>query len=429
LEKGSHAGLVGTQNIRNTYSRIGGLDYIVNNGGVITDAIGRQVWSGEAKVHVSIVNWIKDGAPPATARLAIQRGDSVTSPWDTYELGTINSALSPGLDVSRARALTANEKPQSCFNGQMIGHKAFLISREQRAEMARRDPSTLKVTFPYLNGITALTGADLDRCVIDFEQRDRFEAEKYNEAFAWVTAHVLPDRERKAQEGKDSEGNLRPHHKAFLSRWWQLSFGRPELISRISAIPRYIACSLVTKRAIFVFVSSEIRPSNLLQVFAFADDYSFGVLQSGIHWDWFKNKSSKLKGDYGFGEGVWNTFPWPQKPTREQIKAVAEAAVALRALRRETMRKLKYSLRGLYRTLDQPGDNPLRDAHARLDAVVRAAYGMTEDADPLAFLLECNLACAAKEKAGEKITPPGLPLPAKEHGAFVTEDCIEPPKI
>ncbi len=33
LPNGGHAGLVGTQNIRNTYSRIGGLDYIVDNGG------------------------------------------------------------------------------------------------------------------------------------------------------------------------------------------------------------------------------------------------------------------------------------------------------------------------------------------------------------------------------------------------------------
>ena len=90
-------------------------------------------------------------------------------------------------------------------------------------------------------------------------------------------------------------------------------------------------------------------------------------------------------------------------------------------------RKLNYSLRDLYRTLEQPGDNPLRDAHARLDAAVRAAYGMADDADPLAFLLELDLACAAKEKAGEKITPPGLPLPAEEQGDFTTDDCIQPP--
>ena len=34
------------------------------------------------------------------------------------------------------------------------------------------------------------------------------------------------------------------------------------------------------------------------------------------------------------------------------------------ALRRETMTKLGWSLRDLYRSPDEPGANPLRDAHA-----------------------------------------------------------------
>jgi hypothetical protein len=137
-------------------------------------------------------------------------------------------------------------------------------------------------------------------------------------------------------------------------------------------------------------------------------------------------KGSSLKGDPRYTpDTVFDTFPWPQKPTRERIKAVAAAAVALRALRHDTMRKLNYSLRDLYRTLEQSGHNPLRDAHARLDAAVHAAYGMLEDVDSLAFLLELNLACAAKEKTGEKITPPGLPLAPDQHAEFVTPDCIE----
>jgi len=220
---------------------------------------------------------------------------------------------------------------------------------------------------------------------------------------------------------------VRPHHRAFLSHWWQLSFGRPEMLSVIKPLNRYLACAYVTKRPIFIFISSGIRPSNLIQVFGFEDDYSFGVLQSSLHWIWFVTKCGKLKGDFRYSaESVFDTFPWPQEPTRAQIQAVAEASVALRALRSETMRKLSYSLRDLYRTLEEPGDNPLREAQTRLDAAVRAAYGVADDVDPLAFLLELNLACAAKEKAGEKITPPGLPLPSDEQKKFVTDDSVHP---
>ena len=52
------AGLVGTQNIRNNQSRVGGLDYIVQTG-TIVEAVDNQPWSGEANVHVSIANWVK----------------------------------------------------------------------------------------------------------------------------------------------------------------------------------------------------------------------------------------------------------------------------------------------------------------------------------------------------------------------------------
>src|SRR5438093_6211374 len=52
------AGLVGTQNVRNNQSRVGGLDHVVATGTII-EAVENQPWSGEANVHVSIVNWMK----------------------------------------------------------------------------------------------------------------------------------------------------------------------------------------------------------------------------------------------------------------------------------------------------------------------------------------------------------------------------------
>ena len=52
------AGLVGTQNIRNNQSRVGGLDHVVKAGTII-EAVDNQPWSGEANVHVSIANWVK----------------------------------------------------------------------------------------------------------------------------------------------------------------------------------------------------------------------------------------------------------------------------------------------------------------------------------------------------------------------------------
>ena len=105
---------------------------------------------------------------------------------------------------------------------------------------------------------------------------------------------------------------------------------------------------------------------------------------------------------------------------------MAEAARALRTLRREIMDANNWSLRELYKSLETPGENRLRTAHEKLDVAVRAAYGMKPDEDILAFLLKLNLELAAQEAKGEKITPPGLPAFYPDPKELVTADCIEP---
>ena len=440
LTPGMRAGLVGTNTIRQNYSREGGLDYIVENGGIITDAVSTQVWSGDAAVHVSIVNWKLGSSPESTAtdttagtsafRLALQHGDSVDSPWETFELPKINSALSVGIDVTGAVRLRTNIESECCFQGQIPGHEGFIMPRDEADLLLHQNPRFHEVLHPHLIGEKLLSDSQPDRYVIDFYPRDVLEAGTYGTLFERVKTQVLPARKLAAEAEQNRNAELvgkrgNQHHANFLKRWWLLSYPRGELLAKIQSIPRYVACCLVTKRPIFEFISSKISPNVQLVVFPMADDYSFGILQSSLHFDWFKARCSTLKADFRYtSDTVFDTFPWPQTPTKGQIAEVAAAAVALRALRREIMAKLGYSLRALYRTLEEPGANPLREAHTRLDTAVRAAYTMPKDADPLAFLLALNLTLAAKERAGDPITPPGLPLPDTERIKFLTEDCV-----
>lgn len=188
---------------------------------------------------------------------------------------------------------------------------------------------------------------------------------------------------------------------------------------------RYVACSRVTKRPIFEFVDSSIHPNDALQIFPLPDDYSFGILQSDIHWIWFVERCSTLKSDFRYtSDTVFDAFPWPQSPTIDQVQGVSDAAVALRDLRRRVMRENDWSFRELYRTMELPGDNPLKTAQEKLDIAVRISYGMTAGEDPLTFLLALNGELADLEAKGHHVTGPGLPPTVEDPEPFITIDRI-----
>jgi len=429
LQLNQRAGLVGTNTIRQNYSREGGLDYIVGNRGTITEAVSTQVWSGDAVVHVSIVNWLK-GEQPGKKKLFTQLGDDKDSPWEIAELDVINSALSAKLDVTQAKKLLVNAYSGACYQGQTHGHKGFLLTPQQ-AKIMFKDEASKSVIHPYLIGDDLIGNfqSKPSRYIIDLNHcSDLLETMKYGKAFKQIEQSVMPDMKKKAEEEQRETGKDTGPRQLHYHRWWKFWRGRLEMLDKIAILSRYIVCSRVTKRPIFEFISPQIRPSDALQVFPLADDYSFGMLQSGIHWEWFNQRCSTLKGDFRYtSDTVFDSFPFPQSPTLAQVKKVAAAAVKLRQLRRKVMTENQWSLRELYRTLDLPGDNPLRKAQAELDTAVREAYGMKAKEDPLEFLLNLNFAVAEREAKGLTVVAPGLPPVVKNPNEFITDDCVKMP--
>ena len=228
-----------------------------------------------------------------------------------------------------------------------------------------------------------------------------------------------------AKKEEEATGKKTGPRQTHARRWWRFWRGRSELMGKLAYLKRYIACSVVTKRPVFEFINSQIHPNARLQVFTFEDDYSFGILQSFIHWEWFTAHFATLKGDWAYtSDTVFVSFPWPQSSSEIQIGRVARAAVSLRNLRRHFMQQNKWSFRELYRTLEVPGKNPLRDAHDALDAAVREAYGMTAEDDILGFLLKLNKEVAIREAEGLPVVGPGLPPFVTDKTAYVTDDCV-----
>lgn len=437
LKPGQRAGLVGTNTIRQNYSREGGLDYVVANDGTITEAVSSMIWPGEAVVHVSIVNWIK-GEQQKRKRLYIQDGNDVTTGWRHDDFDEIGPSLSFELDVSSAKRIEANAARGGCFQGQTHGHKDFLVQPNDAKLRIARHPEYADVLFPFLiaDDLIGEKNAKPTRYVIDFGERNLLEAQQFSELFDKVQRLVLPKREKAAadeaeanKKGHDADATARQakDHAMALATWWQLFRARGDMLRAITKLPRYIVCGRVTKRPIFEFIDPRIHPNDALQVFPYSDDYSFGILQSDIHWAWFIARCSTLKSDFRYtSNSVFDTFPWPQAPSEKAVRRVANAAAVLRVKRNELREKHNLNFRELYRSLELPGEHPLKVAHANLDEAVCAAYGMPKNADTLAFLLKLNSQVASAEAKGEEVQGPGLPDFIDDKASYVTDDCVRP---
>ncbi len=111
---------------------------------------------------------------------------------------------------------------------------------------------------------------------------------------------------------------------------------------------------------------------------------------------------------------------------RDEASAACDANRATRAFSESKTTRSRCGLRALYRTLELPVKNPLKDARADLDAAVLDAYGFSPKKDLLKQLLDLNLAVAKAIDKGEPVTAPGIP-PSYGHPAdLITEDCIQP---
>ena len=398
LKPGQRAGLVGTNTIRQNYSRQGGLDYIVNHGGTIFDAVSTQRWSGDAVVHVSIVNWIR-GTLPGPFPL---RWQEVSGKWKQTELARISSALSPKADVTTARILPENRLPKKCYQGQTQGHAGFLVPSEKGETWLQARQERHRVLKPFLTGEDMLRTFPVrpSRFIIDFQGLSLEQAQSYPELFHHIQSTVRPTRVAAAAKetarnqhalANNPKARLNRHHQNFLRSWWQLSYARTELIASLKKLPRYIVCSRVTKYPLFCFVPSRFRPSDSLTVFAFEDLYAFGVLQSRFHCDWFRARCSTLGTGWRYTSNtVYDTFPWPDPVSHIQRNKVEEATASLLQVREAVHQHLGVGLRKLYAQHQKTPIPALTDAHAALDASVAAAYGKESSHEPLAFLLALN---------------------------------------
>jgi hypothetical protein len=387
MAPGTRAGLVGTNSVSQNRARSASLNYVVERGGVITDAVSRQKWPGAAVVNVSIVNWVaQPEAPPARFEL------------DGDEVAGISTRLRESkLAVEEYDVLDGNL--DRSFQGPIPGGDFYLRDGEADALLADHRAAYGDVVRPYLVGEDMTDDPEQlpRRHVIDFAALPLEAAQRYPGALALVRERVKPAR----------DGNRR---KARRERWWRWAEVAVGMRAALAPLRRYIAGNAQGKRFLFTWQEPNVCPSNLTNVFAFDDDYAMGVLTAVAHQAWAKSESSTLRIDLRYTPtSCFETYPWPE-PTPRQRARIGELAARLVAERQSITVTEGIGLTELYNAVEDGAWRPVADLHRRLDVAVLEAYGWPASLreDPLDLkrrLAERHAAIVAGEIAYEPFAP------------------------
>jgi len=383
LGENGRAGLVGTNSISQGKSRAATLDYITQNGGYIHESISTQPWSGEAAVHVSLVNWCKK--EPTTYHL------------DNRKVSQINSSLTSTTDVSSAVRLSANRN--QCFQGVIPVGKGFIVTEAQVKAWIKADPLNQEVLKLFSMGANLAKNPHgrPERWIIDFSDMPIEEVSDYKLPFDHVRVHVKPERET----------NREP---VMREKWWRFKRTNEAMRTAITPLSCYFAVPEVSKWAIFVPCPTSWLPGNKTKAVTSDDFYVFGVLSSGVHRAWMHAQKSTLSTSIAYTHNTcFETFPFPQNPPAELVEQIRATAHDLHNYRTQQMEKKQWGITQLYNKFFDEPSSQLYKLHAKLNQLVMQAYEFSPDDDILEKLLALNLELAQREKQGEPIVGPWSP--------------------
>lgn len=334
--------------------------------------------------------------------------DSDTPTIETAEaVGTINTDLSTGANVTGASALQANELLAS-RGVQLIGD-GFIVTRAEADLLGLGQRPGLEGHIrEYRNG-RDLTATPRDVLVIDLLGLSDAEVrERFPEVYQHLLQTVKPERDKN-------------NRASYRHNWWIFGEPRRDLRPALHGLPRYIATVETVKHRLFQFLDASILPDNMLVCMGLDDGYHLGVLSSWVHQVWAQFAGGTLEDRPRYTKSkCFDPFPFPAatQSQRTEIRAVAEALDAHRKARQAEHPGL--TLTQMYNVLEKLNAGAaltaeeetvkrqgllliLQEYHQRLDALVMAAYGwpvgLTEP-EILTRLVALNAARAEAEAKG-----------------------------
>lgn len=382
LKSGGSLAILSTNTIIQGVAREGGLDVIVQRGGVINFGIRSTRWPGTAAVSVT--------------SLALRKGRYDGERWlDGKRVEFISTYLEPDAPDFPPAALVGNANKS--FQGCIILGNGFILDEDESEDLITQNAENREVIFPYLNGDDLNSRPDLSagRQVMNFFDWSEARCRELAPAvFALAEERVMPERTRLNDEG---ESVLAP---PLSTKWWVYARRREKLYNAIRSYPTVLVTPRVSKYVSFAFVSSRQVFMDKLVVLASPKFETFSILQSNFHSNWAWRYSSTL-GDSTINyapSDCFDTFAFPCNVWDEEHESLAQIGQRYHDQRKQLMLTLWLGLTKIYNLFHDPdlsvemvGDESgkdedlaregyeglleLRRLHVEMDDGVRDAYG------------------------------------------------------
>jgi len=347
-----------------------------------------------------------DGVVLSVTREAELDTDTPKIDYERRE-GRINSDLTIGVDVAKAKALLANEG--LCSRGVPLHGAGFMVSRSEAEYLGLGKIAGIDHFIrPYRNG-RDLMARSRDLLVIDLHGLLEIDVRS---RFPLVYQHLYENVKPKRDVNREAYRRL---------NWWL--FGRPNTMLReaLESLPRYIATVETAKHRVFQFLDTEILPDNMLVAIASKDASQLAILSSCIHLVWTSHQGGVLEDRPRYTKSrCFDPFPFPDASAAHKtaLRALGEELDATR--KRVLAEHPDLTLTGLYNVLEKlksgaaltPEDEDvkhrglvliLKELHEQIDRAAFDAYGWPHtlsDKDILARLVALNAERAEEEARG-----------------------------
>jgi hypothetical protein len=373
LITGGFTSFITTNSIKDGDIRKDGLEQVISEGGNINMAVRGVKWPGHANLVISLVSLYKGewGLPK------ILDGKVVTE---------INAYFEDSDDIGNPIPLIENK--EKLFQGSIFLGEGYFVTHEQAGHLIGVDYKNGEVIFPTLNGqdVNNIPDQSPQRCVINFFDWPKEQAEKYYEPFSIIKNLVKPFREKQNRERN-------------REYWWIYAEHRPGLNKNLVGIKQCMVASLVTKHLCFSMLPTNIVYSHRLCVFTSDRWDHFAMVQCSIHEIWSRKYSGALETRLNYSPSdCFITFPFPNGLWEKANPRLANIGERYHEHRRALMQQLWLGLTDIYNlfhTRDltpekvakvskkspeeaQVGYNgllELRRLHVELDTAIRDAYG------------------------------------------------------